>query len=269
VQRTIRHSVELEGTGLHSGARTRLRIEPAAPHHGLVFRRSDITDGRSPLIAARYSNVDETTLHTRICNDDGVKIATVEHVLAAIAGCGIHNAVIEVDGPEVPIFDGSSRDIVQALLNAGIETQSAPLQALQIQREVAVSIGEATARLVPADGFFIDASIEFDEAAIGRQSRSLDMANGAFLRELSDCRTFCRQGDVDAMRAQGLALGGSYYNAVVVDGDRVGRFGLGGSANSGPLHWPPSRPRAFKCFAAQSVCHAFCGGGCYPRCRSS
>jgi UDP-3-O-[3-hydroxymyristoyl] N-acetylglucosamine deacetylase len=129
--------------------------------------------------------------------------------------------LVDIDGPEVPILDGSSRKFVEGLLAAGIREQSAPLYAIEVLRDVEVRDGLALARLEPAPALEIDFAIEFDDAAIGSQRKSLNMANGAFVRELSDSRTFCRESDVEAMRAQGLALGGTFENAVVVNGADV------------------------------------------------
>ena len=141
--------------------------------------------------------------------------------MAALAGLGIHNALIEIDGPEVPILDGSSRPFVAGLLAKGIRTQSIPVRAIRILQPIEVREGEAIARLDPSDMLEIDFRIDFEDAAIGRQEKTLNMSNGAFVRELCDSRTFCRQADVDAMRANGLALGGNMENAVVFEGDRV------------------------------------------------
>jgi len=148
-------------------------------------------------------------------------VSTVEHIMAALSGCGVHNALILIDGPEVPILDGSALPFVRKLINTGLKTLSSPLQAVEVLKTVEIRNGDAFARLEPSDCLEIDFSIDFNEAAIGRQTRSMSLANGAFARELCDSRTFCRQSDVDAMRAQGLALGGTTRNAVVFDGDNV------------------------------------------------
>ncbi len=174
-----------------------------------------------PLVPARWDLVVQEPLNTRIENESGVSVATIEHLMAALAGCGIHNALIEIDGPEVPILDGSSAQFVRGFIAAGIKGLSAPLLAIKVLKPVEVCHGAAKASLLPSPSLQIDFSIEFADAAIGRQSKMLSMANGTFVRELSSSRTFCRQSDVDAMHAAGLALGGSYENAVVVDGDAV------------------------------------------------
>lgn len=142
--------------------------------------------------------------------------------MAALAGCGIHNAMIEVSGPEVPILDGSSAQFVQAILAAGVRALDAELRAFRVAKPLRVDgAGGAWAQLTPSQSLSIAFEIEFDDAAIGRQARRLDMANGAFVRELCDSRTFCRRADVEQMREAGLALGGSLRNAVVVEGDAI------------------------------------------------
>lgn len=219
MQATLKKMVSFTGVGLHSGASARLDIVPAPTGHGIVFRRTDLHPNVD--IAARWDNVTPSPLCTLLDNGKGVTLSTVEHVMAALAGTGIHNALIRVDGPEVPILDGSSAPFVRAILQAGIRMQAAKLYAIRVLRPVEVRDGEAFARLDPADHLEIDFQIDFTDAAIGHQEKRLDMANGAFLRELADSRTFCRQSDVETMRKNGLALGGTYLNAVVVDGARV------------------------------------------------
>ncbi len=186
---------------------------------GLWFRRVDLPG--TPFVPAAYDRVPDSRLCTRLDGDSGASVSTVEHVMAALAGCGIHNALVEVDGPEVPILDGSAAPFVRGILDAGIQRQDAPIHAIAVTREVVVTDGAASARLSPADGLEMDFAIDFADSAIGRQRRVADLANGRFVREYCDSRTFCRQADVDAMRQAGLALGGSYDNAVVVDGDDV------------------------------------------------
>lgn len=221
MQATVRTLVEFVGVGLHSGVAARLTIRPAAPDHGIVFLRTDLGTGPAARIAARWDQVTPSKLCTLLDNGLGATVSTVEHIMAALAGTGIHNALIEVDGPEVPILDGSSAIFVRDILRAGIELQGRPLRAIRVRRPIEVRDGESWARLDPADHLEIDFSIDFADAAIGQQDKKLDMANGAFLRELADSRTFCRLSEVEAMRKNGLALGGTFTNAVVVDGARV------------------------------------------------
>ncbi len=194
-------------------------VEPQAANMGIWFRRIDRPD--APMIPARFDAVPDARLCTKIQGDDGTEVSTIEHVMAALAGCGIHNALIELDGPEVPILDGSAAPFVRAFLAAGIQRQTAPIHAIEILREVRVTDGLAEAKLSPDTGLFMDFTIDFEDPIIGRQNRVANMANGRFVRELCDSRTFCRKADVEAMHAAGLALGGTYDNAVVFDGDAV------------------------------------------------
>jgi UDP-3-O-[3-hydroxymyristoyl] N-acetylglucosamine deacetylase len=214
LQTTLKSSATFIGTGLHSGRPARLAIHPAAADHGIVFRRTDLGGVEIP---ALWNRVCQSPLNTRIESECGAFVQTIEHLMAALAGCGVHNALVEIDGPEVPILDGSAAAFVRGILAAGLHRQPQPLRLIEVLRPVEVRRGLATARLQPATEF----SIDFDEPAIGKQSRELNMANGAFVRELCDSRTFCRRSDVESMREQGLALGGTLQNAVVVDGDQV------------------------------------------------
>ena len=195
-------------------------VKPAPVDHGIVFLRTDLSADIAR-IPARWDAVVQSKLCTLLANPQGSSVSTIEHVMAALAGCGISNALIEIDGPEVPILDGSSVPFVRGFLAAGIVEQAAPVMALKILRPVEVREGEAVARLEPSDAIEMDFTIDFTDAAIGRQEKHLNLSNGAFVRELCDSRTFCRQADVDAMRANGLALGGTLDNAVVVEGDRI------------------------------------------------
>lgn len=220
MQTTLGASVTFVGIGLHSGKPVRMIAHPAPADHGIVFRRTDVT-GVDPRIPALWDHVTPSKLCTLIENADGVSVSTIEHIMAALAGLGIGNALIEIDGPEVPILDGSSAPFVRAIRRVGLRRLDADLRAIRVLHPVEVREGEAVARLEPAPTLEIDFAIDFADAAIGKQAKSLKMANGAFVRELMDSRTFCRQADVDYMRAHGLALGGTYENAVVVDGDAV------------------------------------------------
>ena len=223
MQTTLRSAVTFQGVGLHSGRPARMTIRPASAEHGIWFKRTDILLGDT-LVPARWDAVEVTPLCTRIVNGAGVSVSTIEHVMAALSGCGVHNALIELDGPEVPIMDGSAAPFVRAILERGTRALRAPVYAIEILKPVSVLTDKGWASLSPArsgNGLTMDFHIAFEDDAIGTQERSLDLANGAFVRELCDSRTFCRQSDVDAMQANGLALGGTYENAVVVDGDKV------------------------------------------------
>lgn len=220
MQSSLKSAVAFDGVGLHSGAPVRLVVRPAPANHGIAFRRTDLARTQG-LIPAQWDAVVPSKLCTLLANPLGASVSTVEHVMAALAGCGIHNALVEVDGPEVPILDGSAVPFVAGFLAAGITEQPAPVRALKILSPVEVRDGDAVARLEPAEAVEMRFAIDFADAAIGRQEKALNLSNGTFVRELADSRTFCRQADVDFMRANGLALGGTLENAVVVQGAQV------------------------------------------------
>ncbi|MCB1333174.1 MAG: UDP-3-O-acyl-N-acetylglucosamine deacetylase [Roseivivax sp.] len=221
MQTTLKAALTFTGTGLHTGKPVRMTVRPAAAETGIWFKRTDILLGDN-MIPARYDSVSRTPLCTLLVNRAGASVSTVEHLMAAFAGCGIHNALVEIDGPEVPILDGSSVEFVRAFLRRGLQAQDAPLRTIEVLKPVKVATDAGWACLSPSTGFSMAFHISFPDAAIGTQEKQLNLRNGAFVRELSDSRTFCRQSDVDAMQANGLALGGvPGENAVVFDGDDI------------------------------------------------
>lgn len=220
MQNTIAETVSFSGPGLHSGLMAHMAVKPAPVNHGIWFHRTDIS-GIDARVPALWSAVVSSPRCTMVENAAGVAVSTIEHLMAALAGCGIHNALIEIDTMEVPILDGSSAPFVEAFLHVGRQEQSQQVATIQVLQTVKVREGQASAWLEPSDALVIDFRIDFAESAIGQQSKSLNMANGAFVRELSDSRTFCSQGDVAGMRANGLALGGTVDNAVVFEDDRI------------------------------------------------
>lgn len=219
MQATLRKTATFTGVGLHTGRLTRVAILPQAANVGIWFRRTDLDD--APMIPARYDLVPQSRLCTKLVAEDGTEVSTVEHIMAALIGSGIHNALIEVDGPELPILDGSAAPFVRAILDAGIQRQAAPIHALEVLKTVRAEDGDAWAELSPSACLEMDYTIDFDDKAIGYQRRIANLANGRFVRELCDSRTFCRRADVEMMHQAGLALGGTYDNAVVVDGEAV------------------------------------------------
>ncbi|MEM1151916.1 MAG: UDP-3-O-acyl-N-acetylglucosamine deacetylase [Pseudomonadota bacterium] len=220
MQSTVKASVFFSGNGLHTGEFVKVTIRPATVEHGIWFRRLDVTDTDN-LVPAIWHAVEPTRLCTRIVNQSGISVSTVEHLMAALAGCGVRNALIDIDGPEVPILDGSAAPFVRGILERGLLKQNEPMRAIEMLESVEVQDGGSVARLEPGSGFAMDFGIDFAEEAIGRQHKALDLSNGAFVHELSDSRTFCLQSEVDLMRASGLALGGTLDNAVVFDGANV------------------------------------------------
>jgi UDP-3-O-[3-hydroxymyristoyl] N-acetylglucosamine deacetylase len=208
------------GTGLHTGARVRLSIRPAPARSGVVFVRTDVDD-RDNRVPVSADAVVQTRLGTVIGNGDGVTVSTIEHLMAALAALGVDNALVELDGPEVPIMDGSAEPFVSLLDRAGRREQEAPRRIIEIVRPIEVREGDKRAALLPCDRFEMAFEIAFPSAAIGRQAVDLVMDEDAFRTELADARTFGFLHEVEALRQAGLARGGSLENAVVIEGDRV------------------------------------------------
>ena len=220
MQTTVREPITFEGIGLHKGLKSKLVVLPAAVDFGICFKRTDV-QLCDVYIPAVLDNVVNSELCTRLENSDGISVSTIEHLMAALAGCGVNNALLEIDGPEVPILDGSSLTFVKEILKTGIKLQTKSLKVVRIRETVEHKQGSAWAKFEPSANPKMSFSIEFSEEAIGKQTKTLDMSNGSFVRELCDSRTFCRYSEVEAMRSKGLALGGSYENALVVDGKNV------------------------------------------------
>lgn len=221
-QQTIERPAVCAGVGVHSGEKARLVLKPAPAGSGVSFRRTDIK-GKSTLIPASAECVSDTQLGTTLTNADGVSIAVVEHLMAALAGVGIDNLLIEIDGPEVPIMDGSSAVYCELLMQAGLRRQAAPRRRIRILETVEIEDGPKRASLSPSDDNLLTlrARIEYDDAAIGVQQMALRLAPGMFARDLAFARTYGFARDVDMLRAMGLARGGSLENAVVVDNGEV------------------------------------------------
>jgi UDP-3-O-[3-hydroxymyristoyl] N-acetylglucosamine deacetylase len=216
-QRTLKAPISCVGVGLHSGKRVSMTFRPAPANHGIVFRRTDLRRD----IPARYDYVVDTHLST-VLGEGGARVGTVEHVMAALAGCGVDNAIVELDGPEPPVLDGSAAPLVFLLDCAGIIEQDAPRSAIEVRRVVRVSEGEAFAELRPGtNGLDMALSIDFAAAAIGRQALSLHLNSVSFRQGLARARTFGLIEEIDQLRAAGLGKGGSLENAVVVDQARV------------------------------------------------
>jgi len=198
----------------------RVAIRPAAADAGIVFVRTDVRD-RDNRVPATGRAVSNTRLSTVISNPIGVSVATIEHLMAALAALNIDNAIIELDGPECPIMDGSAAPFVRILDRAGRKRQDAVRRFIEVLEPIEVASGDKGARLLPCDRFEVAFEIAFDSAAIGRQSVDLVLTEQSFREELSNCRTFGFLAEVEALRAVGLARGGSMENAVVIDGDRI------------------------------------------------
>lgn len=220
MQTTLKQEIKCDGIGLHSGVEVSLKIKPSAAQYGIWFRRTDINT-KDNMIAAHYLNVSESELCTTLSNESGATISTVEHLMAAFAGCGIQNALVEVDGPEIPIMDGSSDWFVRKIISVGTKQLIEPLRVIHVKKEISVKTDNSFASITPFSELSISFEIDFEDEAIGYQKKSLNMANGSFVKELCNSRTFCRNSDVEAMKKNGLALGGSLDNAIVVSGEKV------------------------------------------------
>jgi UDP-3-O-[3-hydroxymyristoyl] N-acetylglucosamine deacetylase len=219
-QRTLKNVIRATGVGLHTGDKISLTLRPAEPDTGIVFRRVDLP---SPVeINACPQNVGDTSLSTTLVKN-GSRISTVEHLLSAFAGLGIDNAYVDVSAPEVPIMDGSAGPFVFLIQSAGVEEQNRAKRFIRIKRRVSVEDGDKQALFEPFDGFKVDFSIDFDHPAFTSrvQAASVDFSTNSFVKEVSRARTFGFLRDVEALRQQNLALGGSMDNAVVVDDYRV------------------------------------------------
>ena len=219
-QHTVRNPVRFSGVGVHTGEQARVVLLPAPADTGVVFVRTDIRD-KDNRIAVSGEAVCKTQLGTVITNAAGVTVSTIEHLMAALVMTGVDNALVEIDGPEMPIMDGSSIDFIRGLDRAGLQPQGAPRRFIEIVDVVEVIEGDKRATLRPSEDFEVAFEIAFASAAIGRQAVDLRMDAGAFRRELADCRTFGFLHEVEALRAMGLARGGSMDNAVVIDGDEI------------------------------------------------
>jgi UDP-3-O-[3-hydroxymyristoyl] N-acetylglucosamine deacetylase len=197
-----------------------LSVAPAAAKSGIVFHRTDAGSAARPILA-RYDLVSSAQLCTRLTNGDGLSVSTVEHLIAALAGCGITDANISLDGPEVPIMDGSAVDFVRAFTRVGIRNLGVPCRAIRVLEPVSVTVDDKKAALSPAPHFEMEFSVCFPDPAIGKQSKRLVLTGSAIVSELCDSRTFGCLADVESLRREGLGRGGCLDNAVIVDKGRV------------------------------------------------
>ncbi len=219
-QRTLKNVIRATGVGLHTGEKIYLTLRPAAVDTGVVFRRVDLDEPVD--IKACPGNVSDTRLSTTL-EYDGVKIATVEHLLSAFAGLGIDNAYVDVSAPEVPIMDGSAGPFVFLIQSAGVEEQNAAKKFIRIKRAVVAEDGDKRAEFTPFDGFKVSFSIDFDHPAFdgSTSTAAVDFSSISFVKEVSRARTFGFLRDIELLRERQLALGGSMDNAIVVDDYRV------------------------------------------------
>ncbi len=219
-QQTLRNRISCTGVGLHSGAKVCMTLHPAEPDSGIIFIRSDIA-GAEGAIRADYRNVVDTALCTTIGNEHGAKVSTIEHLMAALMGCGVDNAIVEVDGAEVPIMDGSAAPFVFLIECAGLARLPVERRSIQVLKTVEVSDGSGTARLSPADLFSVSFEISYDNPVIRNQRCEIQPLNGAFKDEVCRARTYGFIHEFEDLLSRGFARGASLKNAVAVSGDRV------------------------------------------------
>jgi UDP-3-O-[3-hydroxymyristoyl] N-acetylglucosamine deacetylase len=219
-QRTLKTAIRATGVGLHTGEKVYMTLRPAAANSGITFRRVDLDEPVDIPADARL--VGETMLGTTLIRD-GVKVATVEHLMSALAGLGIDNIHVDLSAPEVPIMDGSAAPFIFLLQSAGIEEQDAAKKFFRIRKKVRVEDGDKWAEFRPFNGFKVNFSIDFNHPVFNKLSReaSIDFSSTSFLKEISRARTFCFLRDVEALRARNLTLGGSMDNAIVLDDYRI------------------------------------------------
>ncbi len=219
-QTTLANEATLRGIGLHSGNEVCMTLRPAAANTGIEFVRTDVAAGEGR-VAALTASICEVTLSSKIGNQHGHMVGTIEHLMAALSGLGVDNAIVEIDAAEVPIMDGSAKPFAKIIKQAGIQELDAARRIIRIVQAVRVENGDSYCELVPDNERVFEAEIDFDCGAIGRQAYELSLDADDFDADVINARTFCMAGQVEAMHEAGLALGGSMENAIVVDGDKV------------------------------------------------
>lgn len=219
-QRTLKNSIHCSGIGVHSGVKVSMVLRPAEADSGIVFRRTDPA-GRGAEIEALWSNAIETPLCTTLQGPNGVRVATIEHLMSALLGCGVDNAVIELNGGEVPIMDGSAAPFVFLIECAGVVEQRAPRRGLRVLKKVEIREPHRAASLAPASGFSIDFEIDFDNPLVGQQEWFGHLTSESYKEDIARARTFGFLHEIDKLRAMGLARGGSLDNAVVISGEEI------------------------------------------------
>jgi UDP-3-O-[3-hydroxymyristoyl] N-acetylglucosamine deacetylase len=219
-QRTLKTAIRATGVGLHTGEKVYMTLRPAVENSGITFRRVDLDQPVD--VPADAELVGETMLGTTLVKD-GVKVATVEHLMSALAGLGIDNVNVDLSAPEVPIMDGSAGPFVFLLQSAGIDEQSAPKKFIRIRKKIRVEDGDKWAQLTPFNGIKVNFRIAFNHPVFNKlsQDASVDFSSTSFLKEVSRARTFCFLRDVETLRARNLTLGGSMDNAIVLDDYRI------------------------------------------------
>jgi len=220
LQKTIKDSIQLEGVGLHSGVKSKLCLKPAEVNSGITFKRTDV-DNTKNIIKASYKNVSSSVLCTKIKNSYGVSVSTIEHLMAAFYGEGIDNVLVEIDTLEIPIMDGSAFDFVEAIRSVGVQTQNYSKKFIKVLKKVEVKDGPKYISIEPlTKDLIIDFEIVYQNQLIKTRRKKFKLSNGN-LTSIYNSRTFCLYEDIDQIKSQGLAKGGSLENAVVVSENRI------------------------------------------------
>lgn len=215
-QTTLRAAATLTGCGVHSGEEVRIVLHPAEANHGIVFLRTGLPGGRDRLIDARHKAVSATELCTVIGERETGAVATIEHLMSALSGLGVDNVLVEVDGVEIPILDGSAAPFIEAVDRVGVVQSNAPRRYLKVLKHVRAALGRGFAELRPDDRFSLDVEIDFEDTIIGRQRKRLALSSAAYRREVSRARTFGFMRDVERLWKAGFALGASLENTVAL-----------------------------------------------------
>ena len=218
-QQTIKNEIIFFGISLHSGIHANVKITSDRPNSGITFIRTDLKENNT--IKAIWSNVSATNLSTTISNKKEASVSTIEHLMSALSGMHIDNARVYIDGPEIPIMDGSSKPFVEFIENAKVEEQNLPRKVIKVNKKVEVKKGDSFVRIIPHNQFAVDFEIEFDSQVINKQSCQLSLMNGNYKSDISSARTFGFEKEVKQLRLNGFGLGGSLDNAVVVNDDQV------------------------------------------------
>jgi len=218
-QKTIKKEINFSGVGLHSGQNVNICIKPSTPDTGIVFKRIDLNDNN--LIFPNFSNVTNTSLNTTISNEAGVKVSTIEHLMGALFGLGIDNAIVEIDKEEVPILDGSAKEFINGIIAAGLQVSDAPIKIIKINKKIEFKNGERKISIAPSKvSLEIDFELKYKNLVIGNQRNKINVYEDD-LKEIFDSRTFCLYEDIEMIKKNGLAKGGSLENAIVVKGNEI------------------------------------------------
>ena len=218
-QKTINNPVKFTGIGLHSGQIVNISINPSEPNTGIMFKRVDLKNNN--LIFPSFANVTNTSLNTTISNDFGVKVSTIEHLMGALFGLGIDNALIEIDNEEVPILDGSAKEFIEKLIISGLKQSQVPIKIIKIKKKISFNEGERSISIEPSKlSLDINFQLKYDNAVIGNQKNKVNVYEDD-LNDIFNSRTFCLYEDIEKIKKNGLAKGGSLENAVVVKGSEI------------------------------------------------